>query len=486
MGKALYRTYRSKSFDELVGQEHITTTLKNAVKKGAISHAYLFTGPRGVGKTSVARILAHEINDLPYSDDSTHLDIIEIDAASNRRIDEIRDLREKVHIAPTSAKYKVYIIDEVHMLTREAFNALLKTLEEPPKHVVFILATTEVHKLPDTIVSRTQHFAFKPIAPKQAVEHLQSIAKNENIEITVEALERIAEHGRGSFRDSISMLDQLKNLDKNISLEDVDLLLGLPPKMLVSNLLTAVASDNPANVLNIIDEIKVLGIDISVIAKAVSDDLHQILADQNNAIMTPGKALLVLEKLLPLTVGSTTPLHLEVALLTSLNFNNTPATPTKTTAQVTENISEQKSQSIEPTKEEPKSEVNIEETTMASNTINTGNLWPDILQIIKGNYNTLYGILRMAKATYDEDNLKLMFRFPFHKKQVDQAKNIEILRETAKLITGSPVIITTVIDTSLTDEHVDKPEPAKVQKTEDNTALKDISNIFEGAELLEL
>lgn len=165
MGQALYRKYRSKSLSEIVGQQHIISTLQNALKQGRISHAYLFTGPHGVGKTSIARILAHEVNQLPYSEDTPHIDIIEIDAASNRRIDEIRDLRDKVHIAPTSAKYKVYIIDEVHMLTKEAFNALLKTLEEPPAHVIFILATTEAHKLPETIISRTQQFNFRPISP---------------------------------------------------------------------------------------------------------------------------------------------------------------------------------------------------------------------------------------------------------------------------------------------------------------------------------
>src|SRR5476651_1179500 len=201
MGQALYRKQSPKSLSEVVGQEHITSTLEQAIKTGRISHAYLFTGPRGTGKTSVARIWAHEINGLPYTDDSAHMDIIEIDAASNRRIDEIRELRDKVFVAPTSAKFKVYIIDEVHMLTREAFNALLKTLEEPPAHAVFILATTDAHKLPDTIISRTQRYNFKPAEPKQVVDLLRYIAKQENIKVDDTALAMLAEHGAGSFRD---------------------------------------------------------------------------------------------------------------------------------------------------------------------------------------------------------------------------------------------------------------------------------------------
>lgn len=226
MSQALYRKYRSTSFDELVGQEHVTELLKSAVKNGNFSHAYLFTGQRGTGKTSAARILAYAINELPYDADAGHLDIIEIDAASNRRIDDIRDLREKVFMAPVSAKYKVYIIDEVHMLTGESFNALLKTIEEPPAHAVFILATTELHKVPATIISRTQRFHFRPVALDKVVEHLKMIAKKEKIDIDDEALKLIAEHGGGSFRDSISLLDQLGSLEGKVTADTVESILG--------------------------------------------------------------------------------------------------------------------------------------------------------------------------------------------------------------------------------------------------------------------
>ena len=188
MSQALYRKYRSKALADVVGQNHITDILTRALKSGRIAHAYLFTGPRGVGKTSVARILAHEINQLPYTDESNHLDIIEIDAASNNGVEDVRDLREKVQIAPVSASKKVYIIDEVHMLSKPAFNALLKTLEEPPEHIVFILATTDVEKLPATIISRTQRFGFRAISIDDAVRHLKHIAGEENITISDDAL----------------------------------------------------------------------------------------------------------------------------------------------------------------------------------------------------------------------------------------------------------------------------------------------------------
>lgn len=269
MGKALYRKYRSRKLSEIVGQEHVTTLLENALKSGRIAHAYLFTGPRGVGKTSIARILAHEINELPYSDESTHLDIIEIDAASNNGVDDIRDLRERVNLAPTSAKKKIYIIDEVHMLSKAAFNALLKTLEEPPEHVVFILATTDIDKLPETIISRTQRHTFRRASGEHIVKNLTRIAKEEKIAIEHEALELIAEHADGSFRDSVSLFDQLANIasGEKITAGMIEKSLGLAPKQAISQLAAATAHKDFSSVLEQLKSLETNGIQPSIIAK---------------------------------------------------------------------------------------------------------------------------------------------------------------------------------------------------------------------------
>lgn len=247
--KALYRRYRPKTLDDVVGQEQVTGPLKNAIKSNKLAHAYLFVGPRGTGKTSVARILAHEINGFKYELEDDYLDIIEIDAASNTGVDNIRDLREKAIIAPVEGKYKIYIIDEVHMLTRSAFNALLKTLEEPPAHVIFIMATTDAHKVPVTITSRSQTLTFSLADPSTMFDHLKKIAKSEKINIDDEALKIIVRRGGGSYRDSLSLLDQVSTLSSDkITVEMLNRAFDLPPDEIIDGILNAYAAGDTAKI----------------------------------------------------------------------------------------------------------------------------------------------------------------------------------------------------------------------------------------------
>ena len=241
--KALYRKYRPLKLADVIGQPQIVEVLTSALKSGKFSHAYLFTGPRGCGKTSVARIFAHEVNGFKYELEDSYVDILEIDGASNRGIDNIRELREKATIAPTEGKYKIYIIDEVHMLTKEAFNALLKTLEEPPSHVIFLMATTDLDRVPITILSRSQVLHFKLADPEIMVKHLKTIVEAEKIQISDDALKLLARRGGGSFRDTISLLDQISIMygdgKTEISAEQVISALGMPRDDTLENILQA-------------------------------------------------------------------------------------------------------------------------------------------------------------------------------------------------------------------------------------------------------
>lgn len=257
--QALYRKYRPKTFDDVYGQQIVVQTLKNVIKNNKLTHAYLFVGPRGTGKTSIAKIFAKTINclhpedglscekcDICISNNSNeNVDIIEMDAASNNGVDEIREIRNHITLLPTVSKYKIYIIDEVHMLTTGAFNALLKTLEEPPEHIIFILATTEPHKIPLTIMSRCQSFEFKPIPVATIKERLKYICSQENINIDDKSLNLIAEESNGGLRDAVSMLDQLNAYaDGNIKYEDVLLLNGRINDDEIEKFMTEMVNDN--------------------------------------------------------------------------------------------------------------------------------------------------------------------------------------------------------------------------------------------------
>ncbi|HEX3082048.1 MAG TPA: DNA polymerase III subunit gamma/tau, partial [Candidatus Saccharimonadia bacterium] len=279
---ALYRKYRSADFSEVIGQTHIVRALTAALSSGRIRHAYLLTGPRGVGKTSVARLLARALNctgePKPCNKCQNCLtalgaspDVIEMDAASNRSIDSIRDLREKVNLAPTSGKYKIYIIDEVHMLTTEAFNALLKTLEEPPAHAIFILATTEAHKLPETIISRTQVFSFSAISEKDLVARLGDIAEREKIEAEPEALRLIASVARGGFRDAISLLDQMAGSSPKITATDVRELLGYTAAEEIAALARALAASDTAAALSVTSRLEAAGAQAGLVATQLAE-----------------------------------------------------------------------------------------------------------------------------------------------------------------------------------------------------------------------
>ena len=266
--KALYRRYRPQKLEDVVGQEQVTEPLSKALAAGKINHAYLFVGPRGTGKTSVARILAHAVNGFEYNIEDDYVDIIEIDGASNRGIDNIRELREKVAIAPSNGKYKVYIIDEVHMLTKEAFNALLKTLEEPPKHVIFIMATTDAYKVPVTITSRSQVYTFKLAEPHVMQAHLKKICETEGIKISDDALDAIVKRGGGSYRDTLSILDQISTLsDGEILRDDVVKALGLATDEKLDKLLVDYLTYNMGVVASDLKEIYATGVEAKTLAE---------------------------------------------------------------------------------------------------------------------------------------------------------------------------------------------------------------------------
>jgi DNA polymerase-3 subunit gamma/tau len=437
MSQALYRKYRSKSLGEIVGQTHVTDVLKRSLEQGRISHAYLLTGPRGVGKTSIARILAYEINKLPYDENASHLDIIEIDAASNNGVEDVRSLREKVQVVPVSANKKIYIIDEVHMLSKAAFNALLKTLEEPPEHAVFILATTDIDKLPATIISRTQRFSLRNIAPKDAVVHLKHIAKEEGIKIDDKALELIAQRGDGSFRDSISLLDQLRSLtdDKEgITPELVEQSLGLASAQHVEKLLSAYESKSLKTIVELLDESDESGVQSGVLVSQLIQKVRSIIADKPQLLPLLDQLLDVAKsskpniKLLTVLAAQTAPKQKNAALSAPIPEVSAPV------ATLTNQVIKQKpatTRIVPKTKSEvpssrpvgSPSKSSAQEPTRVTIAVDPNNFdWAKLIEYARQNFVGIYSVLSKCSYEIDEGRLVIYTSNAFYKKKLDESK----------------------------------------------------------------
>lgn len=508
MGQALYRKYRSKSLDEIVGQEHVTTTLRRAIETGRISHAYLFTGPRGVGKTSIARILAHELNGVPYTGEDSYLDIIEIDAASNGGVEEVRDLRDKVYIAPANGKFKVYIIDEVHMMTTSAFNALLKTLEEPPAHTVFILATTEAHKLPATIISRTQRFTFKPIERAKMVAHLKHIAEEEKIDVADEALELLAEHSEGSFRDAIQMLDQAGSSCEHVDKAAVEALLGIPSSSITDNIINRVVQHDAAGLASLLADLRASGYQASAVAKQLGQTLRAELLAKTQPLPAD-KALSLLTRLIDVPASHNADQLLEIVLLAP-TLEAASTAPQSAVQQSVQVVTQPvviapmplpqavpkvvvMTPAAVPVPAKPVSKPAIDSVAAsaddevnASDYIVDAASWQALLEALKKQYNTLYGIIRMAQPEFTPGRVTLTFGFAFHQKRANDAKNKKILTATLESITGQKVAIDCKFDKTATP-----PAPVVAAQVapaplpvDGGSPLGAIGNIFGGGEVI--
>lgn len=460
VSKAFYRKYRSKRLSEVVGQSHITDILERALKNDKIAHAYLFSGPRGVGKTSIARILAHEINGITYKNDEPHIDIIEIDAASNNGVDDIRDLREKIQLAPVSARKKIYIIDEVHMLSKAAFNALLKTLEEPPEHAVFILATTDADKLPDTIISRTQRFIFRTISSQEVADHLGWIAKQEGLQASKEALRLIADYGGGSFRDSIGLLDQLHSTaDKHdgITPQLVVDFLGIPPSETVEQLLLAYQSGSLGEIIKILDQAEQAGSQPIVVANELIRSIKSRLAKKPQLVTLMDRLLDVAESSRP-----------DIKLLVALAPGEIKATKsvalssTKATSPMTINSPDLKEDSF--TAEIKKNASRSQAKTAFD--------WDKLLSHIKANHVAISTVLMKCSHRIDGDTLTIYTGSSFYKNKLDNPRYRSTIAASMDEL-GMPELTVTTISSKAPPEDAIVASVATIMGGGEEVSLED-------------
>lgn len=504
---AFYHTHRPQQFSDIIGQDHVKTTLQNAIQNGQVAHAYLFAGPRGLGKTTTARLLAkavncekvasskynvlsktegkpHNTNYIIHNTDfepcnicpscvaitnGSALDVLEIDAASNRGIDDVRQLREMVRFAPAHIRQKVIIIDEVHMLTKEAFNALLKTLEEPPAHILFILATTEPHKVPITILSRVQRFDLKPASAEMLAQHLKNIADKEKIKLDPEAAGLIAQLAEGSFRDAVSLLDQVSTGATTVQADTVRGILGLSEQKTIADFFGALQNNDRASALKILDDFFASGKDPRYfIAQAIRQTrkmLRQAFTNQAAAWLTD---LVKANEQLKYSPVANLPLELFVAKQIQEPSNSQVDGLQSKADEVIPKLNMKSAQS-QPVEVKTKNPLTESPPTPKQKGNVTEEIWHKLVNSLQSTNPSLATLLQGSHLV-DSDNgdCTIAVKYKFHRDKITQTKNLLLLEEALEKSFSKEIKINCIIDA----EYV-----AKREKKEDSL-VEDAIDIF--------
>lgn len=552
---SFYHKYRPQKFSDLMGQQHVKKTLSNAILHNKVGHAYLFSGPRGAGKTTVARILAKSLNCGNKASNNSKektkavdfepcnkciscqeitsghsLDVIEIDAASNRGIDEIRELRDKIKFAPSKSTYKVFIIDEVHMLTKEAFNALLKTLEEPPQHAIFVMATTEFHKIPATILSRVQSFNFKRASIDDILEYLNKIIASEKIDIAPEALRLIALSGDGSYRDATSVLDQIASSSlKSITLADVESVLGIADQKNIVSFLDALSRRDVKDALSVINYIFTEGYDLGEFNKQLVEYLRRIIIYKNDSTFfentefdkeqkevikntgdkfTLGEALelinLFISVGLDIKSNSLPQLPLEIAAIKicGINSKGEDKKMEKPEKKI-DNISKVETSNIDPpqkeeTKVESKSEINVEEVEKKAvdtkresenspsknatlGTVDLKGKWSSVLNEMSSKNRSLYLILKESMPIgIENDKFTIGIKFKLYAERLNEKKNYQTIAQVIEKIYGKNYPLGFLVSDKLMQKIPDQTKEKKEESADPkiNSLVNDTLEIF--------
>lgn len=476
---SLYRKHRPQKFSELIGQDHVRQVLESALTQNRAGHAYLFSGPRGTGKTTTARLLARALNCLERHGTSDpcnkcaicreiaegrSTDIIEIDAASNRGIDEIRDLRERIIFAPLSAKYKIYIIDEVHMLTKDAFNALLKTLEEPPAHAVLVLATTELHKVPETIVSRCQRLHFHLASPDKVLDLLKKVAGAEKLKVSSSALELIAVRAEGSYRDALTLLASVAGQEGELSSERVREIIGLPSSEAIEQMRQFINEKQTTELATFLGGYYQNGGDLAVLVKSLADELKkEILTDPANHADNAG----FLEELLLLLARvrlAADPSALIISSLIGKCFSeqaSLPKTPVKQAMTDLRQSEPELAPVIDSVSAKPPVPVGDDKKVF----------WPAFLARVKEQNHALYAVVRSASLVGIADGkLILAVKFRFYMERLYENKNRLLVEKIAQEISQSPLALECIVRADL---------PVEVTVNQEEDLLKTAVDVFE-------